>query len=158
MTRAAHAPLRPQVVQQLFFQCSPGWNEQATVNRFVGHAQALVIGILVLQPPGNLLGRPVQDQSTRNEVPQLAVLGQQTSLRTQGRSPSLVIGIVGTIGRTATMACDLPAHGGGRSVQTSRDLTNRRTRSDPSGDVLWLREGECPSRAATSSGRNPSAR
>ena len=65
MTRAAHAPLRPQVVQQLFFQCSPGLNEQATVNRFVGHAQALVSGILVLQPPGNLLGRPVQDQSTR---------------------------------------------------------------------------------------------
>src|SRR5580658_5377632 len=99
MTRAAHAPLRPQVVQQLFFQCSPGLHEQATVNRFVGHAQALVVGILVLQPPGNLLGRPVQDQSTRNDVPQLAVLGKQTALRTQGRNPSLLICIRGTIGR-----------------------------------------------------------
>src|SRR5580704_11454554 len=39
--RAAHAPLRPQMVHQLFFQCSPRLNEQATVNRFVGHAQAL---------------------------------------------------------------------------------------------------------------------
>src|ERR1700721_76429 len=111
MTRAAHAPLRPQVVQQLFFQCSPGLNEQATVNRFVGHAQALVMGILVLQPPGNLLGRPVQDQSTRNDVPQLAVLGKQAALRTQGRNPSLLICILGTIGRSATMASDLPAHG-----------------------------------------------
>src|SRR5580698_9074515 len=120
MTRAAHAPLRPQVVQQLFFQCSPGLNEQATVNRFVGHAQALVIGILVLQPPGNLLGRPVQDQSTRNDVPQLAVLGKQTALRTQGRNPSLLICIMGTIGRTATMASYLPAHGRRRPIQASR--------------------------------------
>src|SRR5271156_3696267 len=158
MTRAAHAPLRPQVVQQLFFQCSPGLNEQATVNRFMGHAQALVMGILVLQPPGNLLGRPVQEQSTRNEVPQLAVLGQQTSLRTQGRNPSLLIGIMGTIGRTATMASDLPAHGGGRSIQASRYLTNRGTRSDPSGEVLSLRYGERQWRAAAERWRNPSAR
>ena len=120
------------------FQCSPGLNEQATVNRFVGHAQALAIGILVLQPPGNLLRRPVQDQSTRNDVPQLAVLGKQTSLRTQGRNPSLLICILGTIGRTATMASYLPAHGGGRSIQASRYLTNRGTRSDPSRDVLSL--------------------
>src|SRR6202167_5826063 len=91
MTRAAHAPLRPQMVHQLFFQCAPGLNEQATVNRFVGHAQALVVGILGLQPPGNLFGRPVQEQFTRNEVPQLAVDAKQTSLRPQGRSPSLVI-------------------------------------------------------------------
>jgi hypothetical protein len=55
-------------------------------------------------PPGNLFGRPVQDQFTRNDVPQPAVDAQQTSLRTQGRSPSLAIGIMGTIGRTATMA------------------------------------------------------
>src|SRR5450755_2383786 len=148
MSRAAQAPLRPQMIHQLFFQYAPRLNEQAAVNRFVGHAQALVVGILVLQPPGNLFGRPVQDQFTRNEVPQLAVDAQQTSLRTQGRNPSLLIGIMGTIGRTATMASDLPAHGGGRSIQTSRDLTNRATRSDPSGEVLALREGECPSRAA----------
>src|ERR1700691_3498782 len=158
MTRAAHAPLRPQVVQQLFFQCSPGLNEQATVNRFVGHAQALVVGILVLQPPGNLLGRPVQDQSTRNDVPQLAVLGKQAALRTQGRNPSLLICIMGTIGRSATMASDLPAHGGGRSIQASRYLTNRGTRSDPSGDVLSLRHGKRPSRAAAECWSNPSAR
>src|SRR6202167_2976133 len=158
MARAAHAPLRPQVVQQLFFQCSPGLNEQATVNRFVGHAQALVVGILVLQPPGNLFGRPVQDQFTRNDVPQLALDAQQTLLRPQGRNPSLLICIMGTIGRTATMASYLPAHGGGRSIQTSRYLTNRGTRSYPSREVLSLREGERQSRAAAERWSNPSAR
>ena len=115
-----------------FFNALPSLNEQATVNRFVGHAQALVVGILGLQPSGNLLGRPVQDQFTRNDVPQLAVDGQQTLLRSQGRDPSLVIRIMGAIGRTATMASYLPAHSGGRSIQTSGYLTNRRTRSDSS--------------------------
>jgi hypothetical protein len=38
MTRAAHVPLPPQMVHQLFFQCTPSLNEQATVNRFVGRA------------------------------------------------------------------------------------------------------------------------
>src|ERR1700722_8257763 len=158
MTRAAHAPLRPQVVQQLFFQCSPGLNEQATVNRFVGHAQALVVGILVLQPPGNLFGRPVQDQFTRNDVPQLALDAQQTLLRPQGRNPSLLICIMGTIGRTPTMASDLPAHGGGRSIQTSRYLTNRGTASDPSRYVLSLRQGEHQAPAVTSSRGNAAPR
>ena len=33
------------MLHQLFFQYSPRLNEQAAVNGFVGHAQALVIGI-----------------------------------------------------------------------------------------------------------------
>jgi hypothetical protein len=84
MSRAAHAPLRPQVVHQLFFQHSTRLNEQATVNGFVGHAHALVIGILGLQPSGNLFGRPVQDQFTRNDVQQLTVHGKKTPFRSQG--------------------------------------------------------------------------
>src|ERR1700684_1741840 len=135
MTRAAHAPLRPQMVHQLFFQCAPGLNEQATVNRFVGHAQTLVVGILGLQPPGNLLGRPVQDQFTRNEVPQPAVDAKQTLLWPQGRSPSLVIGIVGTIGRT---------HHGVRPPGTRRrplgpDLARSPESSNPKRSL-----GRCP--------------
>src|SRR5215472_8274599 len=143
MARAAHAPLRPQVVHQLFFQYSSCLNEQAAVNGLVGHAHALVAGIVGLQPPGNLLRRPVQNQFTRNDVAQPAVHGQQTSLRTQSRNPSLAICIMGTIGRTATMASDLPADCGGSSIETSRYFTNRQTRSDSSRDVLSLSEREC---------------
>src|SRR5277367_2262843 len=53
--RAAYAALRPQVCQQLFFQHSARLDEQATVNGLVGHAQALILGILGLQPSRNLL-------------------------------------------------------------------------------------------------------
>src|SRR5260370_1144433 len=70
MARAAHAPLRPQVVHQLFFQYSPRLDEQAAVNGFVRHVHAPVVGILRLQPSGNLFGRPVQNQFTRNNLSQ----------------------------------------------------------------------------------------
>src|SRR5580658_7350980 len=52
MARATHAPLRSQVVHQLFFQYATRLNEQAAVNGFVRHAHALVVGMPILQPPG----------------------------------------------------------------------------------------------------------
>src|SRR5438309_11175366 len=59
LSRTAHAPLRPQVVHQLFFQYSTRLNEEAAVNRFVGHSHARIIGKLRLQPSRNLLWRPI---------------------------------------------------------------------------------------------------
>ena len=44
--RAADAALGSQVPQQLFLQHSAGLDEQTAVNRFMGHAHALVSGIL----------------------------------------------------------------------------------------------------------------
>ena len=68
------------------FQHSAGLNEQATIDGFVGHAQALVIRILGLtQPSGNhLLGRPVQDQFTLNDVHQVVFDGKEALLWPQG--------------------------------------------------------------------------
>ncbi len=71
--RPAYAALASPVLQQLLLQRSTGLNEQAAVHGFVGHRQALLIGIRGFQPAGNLLGRPVQNQFTRNDVPQLRV-------------------------------------------------------------------------------------
>lgn len=56
-----------------------------------------------------------------------------------GRVPGSTIRIVGAIGWTATVARNLPAQCGGRSIQSSSDLTKRQIRSDSSGDVLSLR-------------------
>ena len=78
--RPAYAALGSQVLQQLLFQRSTGLNEQASVNGFVGHAHALIIGILGFQPAGNLLRRPVQNQFTRNDVPQLQLMERRQRL------------------------------------------------------------------------------
>jgi hypothetical protein len=93
---------------------------------------------LSLQPPRKLLGRPVQDQFTRDDLSQPPVQGQKALLGPQVRFLGLVIRFMGSISRTATMACDLPTHRRGGSIQVSSDLTNRRAGSNPARDVLAL--------------------
>ena len=92
MTRAAHAPLRPQMVQP---QCAPSLNDRWTVRKsFRGTRAGLVVGGLVLQPPGNLLGgrtSPGFSSSTRFCNLRLTPRGL---LRPQGRNPSSAIGIL----------------------------------------------------------------
>src|SRR5260370_19532160 len=46
MERAAHAPLAPQGLHQLLLQHPPRLQEQASLNRLVRHAHALVIALL----------------------------------------------------------------------------------------------------------------
>ena len=65
---------------------------------------------------GNLLRRPVQNQFTRNDVPQLQVDGKKAALGPQGRLPGFVVRLTGSIRRAATMTCDLPAHSRYRSL------------------------------------------
>jgi hypothetical protein len=95
------------------------------------------LGILVLQPSGNLFRRPVQNQFTRNELLQLHVVGKEAHLGSQGRLPGLVIGFIGSIERSPAMAGDLSAHRRGRSLQTFGYITNRRTASDCIDRLSW---------------------
>jgi hypothetical protein len=98
-----------------------------SVNGLVGHAHALVIGILDFQPSGNLLRRPVQDQFTHNDLLHLHVDGKKARLGSQGRLPGLVIGFIGSIERSPAMARHLSAHGRHSSLQMFGYLTNRPT-------------------------------
>src|SRR5262245_26181848 len=136
--RPAYAALGSQVVQQLLLQRATGLNEQASVNGFVGHPHALIIGILGFQPAGNLLRRPVQNQFTRNDVAQLQVDGKKAARGPQGRLLGFEVRLTGSIRRTATMPCDVPAHSRYRSLQTFGNLTDRRTGSQPARDFLTL--------------------
>jgi hypothetical protein len=56
--RAADEALGPKVPNELFFQYSTRLNKEATVNGLVGHAQALVLGMLDLA-----IRKPVQATS-----------------------------------------------------------------------------------------------
>src|SRR5882724_7658852 len=145
--RAANAALGSQVPKQLLLQHSSRLNEQATVNGFVGHAQALVLGILGFQPTGNLFRRPVQNQFTRNHLLQLPMDRKKAPLGAQGRLPGFAVGLVGSIHRTATMTCDFPAYRRRRSVQAFGNRPYRRARNDPSRDLLALTQREREERA-----------
>jgi hypothetical protein len=102
--RAADPPFRAKVPNQLLFQRSPRLNEQAAINRFVRHTQALVVRIGLFQPPGNLLGRPVLHQFTRNHLLQLTVGGQPARLGAQRRLPGLLIGLASLYNFTSSNA------------------------------------------------------
>src|ERR1700688_4551564 len=153
--RAAYTPLGPKVLNQLFFQHSARLNEQTAINRFVGHAHALVVGILDLQPSRNLFRPPVQDQFTRNDRPQLPPKGEKAPLGSQGRRPRLVIGFMSSIERSPAMAGDLSTYRRNCPLQTFGYITNRGTGSDSSGDVFPLRQCERQRRASTDARCNP---
>src|SRR5258708_12412994 len=94
ISRTAHAPLRPQMVHQLFLQYSSRLNEHAAINSLVGHGHILVVGITGLQPTGNLFGRPVKHQLTRNYLTNPAVATHNQPLLPQRPTPSPAPSIV----------------------------------------------------------------
>src|SRR3984893_15156146 len=153
--RAAYATLGSQVPKQLFLQHSSRLNEQATVNGFVGHTHALVIGILGFQPTGNLFRRPVQNQFTRNDVPQLHMDRKKKPFGPQCRYPGLGIGFIGSILRAAAVTCDFPAHGRRNSIQAFSYLANRRAGSQPSRNLLALTQREREERTPPDRRDNP---
>src|SRR5260370_41828265 len=83
---------------------------------------------------------------------------KKAPLGPQGRLPGFVVGFVGSIHRTATMTRDFPAHGRHRSVQVFGNLTYRRTRSDPSRDLLALTLREREERAPPDRRNKPTVR
>ena len=139
--RVADPPLRSQMPHQLLFQRSTRLNEQTTINRFVRHAQALIVGILPLQPSGNLLRRPVLHQFTRNDLLQLAAGGQKARLGSQGRLPGLLIGFTRAILRAPAMAGYLPAYRGASATHTLGDDPHRAAAGDSAGDVFAFGQG-----------------
>ena len=153
--RAADPPLGAKVLNQLLFQRSPRLDEQTAINRFVRHAQALVVGVLRFQPSGNLFRRPVLHQFTRNHLLQLAVGGQQARLRPQGRLPGLGVGFTGSILRVPAMSGYLPTHCRESALQTLRDGPHRLAGGDSARDVFAFGQSEYSLRTATSGWRNP---
>ena len=143
------------MLNQLLFQRSARLNEQAAINRFVRHAQALVVRIGLLQPSGNLLRRPVLHQFTRNEGAELLVEGQATDLGPQSRLPGLVVGFVGSILRAPAMAGHFSAYRGGRATQMLGDDPHRAAAGDSAGDVFAFGQCQRTPRTATDRRSDP---
>ena len=131
---SVHGPtdewLRSKMLNQLLFQHSSSLDEQTAIEGLVGHAHALVAGIASLQPTGNLLRRPVLDQFTGDDQPQLPVPGKPAGLGSQGGLPSLMI--TGSIHWTAAVACHLPTYRRRSSTEPCGYLTKRRAGNYPS--------------------------
>ncbi len=80
VTRTTHDSCAPQRLQQFLLQGATGLNEEAAIDRLVWHLVALGARVSTLQPPGNLLRRPLRSALVCHEVRQHSVLGQFTGL------------------------------------------------------------------------------
>src|SRR4030095_1624787 len=80
-----------QVLDQRFFEHAAGLNEQTAIDRLVRHPQCLILGVVTLQPPGDLLRRPVASELRGHDSPQVRVPRELTRLRTPSPTPSLPI-------------------------------------------------------------------
>lgn len=79
MTGAADGAGRPQMRQQLLLEHASRLYEQASVDRLMGHAGGLVVGMLTLQPARDLLRPPLRRTS------RLIVDGARQSSRAMAR-------------------------------------------------------------------------
>jgi len=62
MLRAGNGSFGSETGLQLLFQDASGLDIQTAIDGFVGHAFVFSLRVLSLQPPGDLLGRPLLPQ------------------------------------------------------------------------------------------------
>lgn len=114
--------------EPLAFQHAPRLDEQRAIDRLVGHRPSGIEGMLPLQPPSNLLRRPLGFEFRRHHATQLGTLRTLAPLRALGALPRRPIGRDRPIRAPPAMAAHFPAHRRGRTPQLARDRVAARPR------------------------------
>jgi len=99
------------MINQLPLQNTSGLYEQATVNGFVGHAHAPIVGELHLEPTRDLFGRPIPLELARYDSLQPAMASQQTWLRSSSMILCSRFCLSCPVLDWTAMARDFPANG-----------------------------------------------
>ena len=131
--------MRAQMLDQLLLQRAAGLHVQPAIDRLVRHPQRLILGVGPLQPPGDLLRRPVVPELCRPRAPQVRVRGELTRLGAQRSTPGLPIRGLGPVGTRAAVASDLATDRRGRATQPAGDLAQRLAVHQAARDLLALR-------------------
>ena len=80
---SAHRPTGPQTGVQLLAERAAALHEQRLIDRLVRHAHLRVVGILLSQPPRDLLGRPSRLELAFDDAAEPSALGELRSFRSQ---------------------------------------------------------------------------
>jgi len=112
-------------------QNATGLDEQASVDRFMRRACALVVGMLTLQPARDLLRRPLAFELLSYCVTERRPVRQLAGFRTPGTIPGRLIGQAGPVTLTASVALNLPADRRRSPPQLTRNRTKRQFGSKP---------------------------
>lgn len=141
---AADGACRPQMRKQLLLQNATGLDKQASVDRFVRHACALVIGMLTLQPARDLLRRPLAFELLRYCVTKRQPVRQLAGLRTPCTIPGRLIGQGGPVTLTPPVAPYLATDCRRRPPQLTRKCTKGQLGFKPAVNFLSLRRRQHP--------------
>ena len=96
---------------QLLLQRTACLHIKATIDGLVRHAVGLSVRVFPLQPPCDLLRRPVFLQFRSNSLPQASMNRQLKHLWALGLFPCTLIGDRRTIAARPAVATNLPADG-----------------------------------------------
>src|SRR4030095_3030430 len=146
MARAAERAMSPQVLSQLFLKRPAGLDEQRAVDRLVRHPKRLIFGVGTVQPPGDLLRRPVVPQLPVHDAAQVRVCGELTRLGAQRSTPGLSIRGFRSVWTRATVASHFTTDRRGCPTEAAADLAKRVTVHQAAGNLLALRQRQRPSR------------
>src|SRR5579884_432998 len=142
MARTAERAARAQMCLQVLLQDTAGLDEQAAIDRLVRHLAGLVAGIGVLEPPRNLLWRPVVRQLGSDQLPQLFMPRELALLRPESAIPCPLVRGCGAIPSVTAIAPQLAADGRRRTMQLRSNRSERTADSNPARDLLALIEAE----------------
>src|SRR4051812_12185517 len=116
-----HLPPCTQLCRQLLLQHAARLNKETAIDRFVRYPHVSVGRDLLLQPPGDLLGRPLQRKLLRPAPSYPPRERQATRLRAQRPPPGAPLGPFCTVSLRTAVASNLPAYRRWRSFETSCD-------------------------------------
>ena len=143
---------------QLLLEDAARLDEQAAIDRLVRHLMSLVVGIGVLQPPRNLLRRPVLLKPGSDQLPQLFMHRQLAGLRSQGSIPRPAVRGRGAIASMTAIAPELAADRRWRSMQLRGNRAQRYAGCNASRDLLAISEAQHASRSSSWCGSNAAMR
>jgi hypothetical protein len=142
MARPADRPLGSQMRQQFLLQNTTGLNEQASVDRLVGHAHLRVIGMLSHEPACNLLWGPFARELGGYGAAKICTASQLAGFGTLRAIPGRLIRRGCAILRRTAIAPDLAADGRCGTMQGTRDGAQGLPGAQTSGDLLAFAEGQ----------------
>ena len=129
-TRTADRARAAKVREQLPLQRPARLHEQRQVDRLVRHPHSLVVGIVKLQPAGNLLRRPVLPKLLRDDAREARMAGELASLRARRPLPRATVSLGSAVAAPATMAVELARDRRRRPAETGRDSARGLASSD----------------------------
>ena len=136
--RSTPRPAGAQAARQLGPQATSTLHEERLVDRLVGHPHLRLVGVILPQLPGDLLGRPAGLEEALDDPAQRSAAGQLGAPRATGAGECPGLGQVGPVAAPAAVAGHLSRDRRRRPTHCPRDTPERFATAQAAADLLAL--------------------